>query len=59
VPRDLDSAAAALARLLGDAGLRERCGRAGRELLESRLSWDANAAMMEQFFRGAMTEQVR
>jgi glycosyltransferase involved in cell wall biosynthesis len=40
-PGDVPALRAALERLLGDAELRERLGRAGRERARERLSWDA------------------
>ena len=42
-PRDAGAAAQALDRLLGDEAGRRQMGEAGRELLEERYTWDANA----------------
>jgi glycosyltransferase involved in cell wall biosynthesis len=42
--------AAALGRVLDDAGLAARLGREGRALVEERYSWDAAAARLEAFF---------
>jgi glycosyltransferase involved in cell wall biosynthesis len=44
VPLDAGKVAAALAAVLADAGIRERMGRAGRELVESRYTWPRIAA---------------
>jgi glycosyltransferase involved in cell wall biosynthesis len=45
-PRNVAAAAAALDRLLGDEGARRAMGERGRELFESELTWDANAARL-------------
>jgi len=40
VPLDAAAVAAALARVLGDAGVRDRMGRAGKALVAGRFTWD-------------------
>ena len=42
--------AAAVVRLLGDAGLRERVARAGRDFVVRRWSWEAHFEPLEQLF---------
>lgn len=42
--------AAAIARLLGDAPLRQRMGEAGRDAAARQFSWDAIAGRMEQIY---------
>lgn len=49
-PKDPDALAAALATLLGDAGLRRELGSAGRERACSRYSWDRVAAETERAY---------
>ncbi len=49
-PKDPDALAAALATLLGDAGLRRELGSAGRERARSRYSWDRVAAETERAY---------
>jgi glycosyltransferase involved in cell wall biosynthesis len=56
-PRSIDSAAAALDRLLGDAATRERMGRASRELFDRTLTWDANAAAVVRLFQDALARK--
>jgi len=51
VPKgDADALAQAIARLLGDPGLRERFGKAGREDALKRFSWDIAARRFEQLY---------
>jgi glycosyltransferase involved in cell wall biosynthesis len=52
-PRDIESAAAALDRLLGDAELRARMGRSSRETFDRELTWDNHAEQMIRLFRDA------
>lgn len=52
-PLAVAETASALDRLLGTAELRTRMGRTNRDLLESTLTWDANAAAMTMLFRAA------
>ena len=49
-PKDPAALAAALATLLGDAGLRRDLGRAGRQRAWSRYSWDQVAAETERAY---------
>jgi glycosyltransferase involved in cell wall biosynthesis len=49
-PRDPESTAAALARLLADQGLRRTLGRAGQQRARSRYSWDRVAAETENAY---------
>jgi glycosyltransferase involved in cell wall biosynthesis len=42
--------AAAVGRVLDDAGLAARMGREGRALVEERYSWDTAAKLLEAFF---------
>jgi glycosyltransferase involved in cell wall biosynthesis len=53
-PRDVDALAQALARLAGDAALRERLGRAARELCVRQFGYDAMLDRMEAVFRDAI-----
>jgi glycogen(starch) synthase len=53
-PRDADALRAAVVRLLEDAGLRERLGRAGRERARERLGWDAVIERTLAVYRAAM-----
>lgn len=46
-PSDVDSLAAALERLAGDAGLRRSMGEAGRAYVRRHYDWTQNAALME------------
>lgn len=50
-PRDPAATAEALARLLGDQGLCQRLGRAGRQRARARYSWDRVAAETESAYR--------
>jgi glycosyltransferase involved in cell wall biosynthesis len=52
-PGDVDATAAVLDRLLADQDARERMGRAARNLAESTLTWDAEAAGLICLFRDA------
>jgi glycosyltransferase involved in cell wall biosynthesis len=49
-PQDPPALAAALARVLGDAGLRERMGRAALERSRAELTWAATARTMEGIY---------
>lgn len=51
-PRDAAATARALDRLLEDEPLRRRMGHAGRQVMEQ-LTWDANAAVMQDVFEQA------
>jgi len=53
-PRDVDAAADALDRLLGDAELRRSVGTAARRLAESSYTWDANARTLLAAFKEAV-----
>lgn len=53
VPLDAAALAGALGRLLGDAALRDRMGRRGRELAERVYNWDRAAAQVEESLRRA------
>jgi glycosyltransferase involved in cell wall biosynthesis len=55
-PGDAGALAAALGRLLGDAGLRERLGAAGRERVLSRFTWERAATGTVGRYRAAMAE---
>ena len=57
-PLSVDEAAAALDKLLGDPQGRARMGAVNRALLESRLTWDANAGAMVSLL-GAATGRAR
>lgn len=52
-PKDGAAAVEALGRILSDTALRESLGRNARELFESSLRWDHNAAKMAAIFRSA------
>lgn len=52
-PRDSESAAVELDRLLSDAPARVRMGAAARKLFQSRLTWDANARAMRDLLSQA------
>lgn len=52
--RSVASAAAGLDRLLSDGDSRRRMGAAARALVETRLTWDANAARMQELFEAAV-----
>ena len=45
-----EALAAAIHRLLGDAEARAAMGRRGRELVQSRFTWERVAAQMEQHY---------
>lgn len=45
-----DALAAAIRRMLGDSDARTSMGRRGRELVQSRFTWDVVAAQMEQHY---------
>ncbi len=51
-PRDPGAIAAKMALLAGDAGLRERLGRAGREHVVAEYTWELNAALMLDVYAG-------
>lgn len=52
-PRDLGATAAALDRLLSDQPLRLRMGQEAQRLVETQLTWDANARRMVELFHEA------
>lgn len=52
-PDDEDALAEALDRMLGDAGLRERLGAAGRRRVEREFAWERVAERMEPALRAA------
>jgi glycosyltransferase involved in cell wall biosynthesis len=54
-PHNAERAAEAISRLLGDENLRDRMGAAAKQLFDSRLRWDNNAAAMIEIFREATT----
>lgn len=54
-PHDADDAARAMSRLLEDAELRRRMGQAARQLVEHKLTWDANARRMHELFSQSLT----
>ena len=49
-PNDAEALAAAMERLIADAGLRGAMGQAGRALVERRYRWEENAAQMERLY---------
>jgi glycosyltransferase involved in cell wall biosynthesis len=49
-PRDVEGLAVALERLHGDAGLRRRLGKAGREKVEREFDLQRNASMLVKRF---------
>jgi len=53
VPLDAGELGKAIARLLGDPAERERMGRRGRELAETKYNWDRAAAQVEESLRKA------
>jgi glycosyltransferase involved in cell wall biosynthesis len=53
-PRDPQALAAALERLVTDAGLRRRLGRAGRAFVAEHYSWEENTAQMEALYQSAL-----
>jgi glycosyltransferase involved in cell wall biosynthesis len=52
VPLDAAAIADALGRVLADGGVRERMGKAGRELVAERFTWPTIAARMIQTYAG-------
>jgi glycosyltransferase involved in cell wall biosynthesis len=52
VPRDAAAVADALGQVLGDAGLRERMGKAGRELVAARFTWPRIAERSIETYAG-------
>ncbi|MFF7328995.1 glycosyltransferase [Streptomyces sp. NPDC008150] len=58
-PGDAGALAAALGRLLGDAGLRERLGRAGRERVLARFTWARAAEGTVARYREAIARAGR
>jgi len=57
-PNDLRAAADALDRILSSPEERARMGEAARELFETRLRWDHNAAAMVEIFEQAIRGRV-
>jgi sugar transferase (PEP-CTERM/EpsH1 system associated) len=55
VADDAAGLAGATARLLGDAALAERLGRAGRAFVATRYGWEAAGERMDALWRGAVT----
>ena len=55
-PREPAQLGEALLRLLDDADLRERMGRAGREHVEANFTWDRSVAQLATLLGGAATE---
>lgn len=53
-PRDPAALAAALARLLGDAGLRNRLADGAAHMVETVLSWDSIAAATSEVYRSVL-----
>jgi L-malate glycosyltransferase len=49
-PRDAESIAGAIARLIADADLRRAMGAAGRAFVERNYRWQDNAALMERLY---------
>lgn len=47
---DAEAFAARVNALLGDAGLREKTGKLGTEVMQRRFSWDRIAVQLEQYF---------
>ncbi|MDG9701873.1 glycosyltransferase family 4 protein [Streptomyces sp. DH37] len=58
-PGDAGALAAALGRLLGDAGLRARLGAAGRERVLRRFTWEQAARGTVEHYRAAIATAVR
>lgn len=58
-PGDAGALAAALTRLLGDAGLRARLGAAGRERVLRRFTWEQAARGTVEHYRAAMADAPR
>lgn len=54
VPLDAAAVADALARVLADAGLRERMGKAGRELVAARFTWPRIAERCIEMYTGVL-----
>ena len=50
-PGDEQALAAAIGRLIADAGLRAEMGRAGRAFVQERYRWQENTAQMEHLYR--------
>ncbi|HET6313248.1 MAG TPA: glycosyltransferase family 4 protein [Chloroflexia bacterium] len=48
---DIDGLISALARLAGDAGLRERLGQSGRQRVVANYSWQAHCAALDRLLR--------
>ncbi|MGH3312839.1 MAG: glycosyltransferase family 4 protein [Streptomyces sp.] len=57
-PGDAGALAAALGRLLGDAGLRARLGAAGRERVLRRFTWEQAALGTVEHYRAALAQRV-
>ncbi|MEV6779601.1 glycosyltransferase family 4 protein [Streptomyces syringium] len=56
-PGDAGALAAALGRLLGDAGLRRRLGAAGRERVLARFTWEQAAIGTAERYRAAIADR--
>ncbi|MEU2513208.1 glycosyltransferase family 4 protein [Streptomyces syringium] len=56
-PGDAGALAAALSRLLGDAGLRRRLGAAGRERVLARFTWEQAAIGTVERYRAAIADR--
>lgn len=54
-----DALAAAIRRMLGDSDVRTAMGRRGRELVQSRFTWDRVAAKMEQQYMRLAAARTR
>ena len=58
-PADVDGLTAALQRLAGDPGLRQRLGAAARETVSSRLSWERAVRAFEESYAAAAALDAR
>lgn len=58
-PRDPNTAALAIDRLLSSPADRARMGAAARHLFDARLTWDANARTMIKLFESALSESFQ
>ena len=54
-PGDVEALRAALVRVLGDAELRRRLGRAGRERVRASFSWEASTALTREAYAEALS----
>jgi len=57
-PKDVKGIARAIAKLVSNASLRNRIGKAGRKFVEENYSWQKSARKMEQLYLSLLEEEV-